>query len=272
MLKITIGQYYPAKSVIHRLDPRMKLFFTMLFIVIIFFITNFLGYALAALYLGAIVKISTVPPKFLLRGLRAIFFIIIFTAVLNIFFTAGETVVLQIGGVRVTLEGLLNAGRMALRLIMLIVGSSILTLTTTPIQLTDAIEYALKPLKKVRVPAHEIAMMMTIALRFIPTLMEEMDKIMKAQMARGANFDTGGLIKKAKSLVPLLVPLFISAFRRAEDLALAMEARCYRGDVGRTRMKKMQLHPRDFVALAAVSVFVALVFVVNYVAEIYRIW
>ncbi|MDR2166232.1 MAG: energy-coupling factor transporter transmembrane protein EcfT [Clostridiales bacterium] len=272
MLKVTIGQYYPAESFIHRLDPRMKLLCTLLFIVFIFFITNFLGYIAAAIYLALIVRTSTVPPRFLLRGLRAIFFIIIFTAVLNIFFTAGETIVLQLGGFRITQEGLLNAGRMALRLIMLIIGSSILTLTTTPIQLTDAIEYALKPLKKIRVPAHEIAMMMTIALRFIPTLMEEMDKIMKAQMARGADFDTGGLIKKARSLVPLLVPLFISAFRRAEDLALAMESRCYRGDVGRTRMKKMKMAGRDYAALGVLLLLIAAIFALNYVAGVFGIW
>ncbi|MCL2350740.1 MAG: energy-coupling factor transporter transmembrane protein EcfT [Defluviitaleaceae bacterium] len=272
MLKVTIGQYYAADSLIHRLDPRMKLFCTMLFVVIIFFITNFLGYALAAVYIISIIKISKVPPKFLLRGLRAIFFIITFTAILNIFFTAGETTLVQWGSLRISQEGLLNAGRMALRLIMLIIGSSILTLTTTPIQLTDAIEYFLKPLKKIGVPAHEIAMMMTIALRFIPTLIEEMDKIMKAQMARGADFDTGGLIKKARSLVPLLVPLFISAFRRAEDLALAMESRCYRGDVGRTRMKQMRFAGRDYATLGVVAMFISGLFVLEYVARIFYIW
>ena len=272
MLKVTIGQHYPANSFIHRMDPRMKLLCTLLFIVFIFFITNFIGYAVAALYLITVIKVSTVPPRFLLRGLRAILFIIVFTAALNIFFTAGETTLWQWGSIRISQEGLLNAGRMALRLTMLIIGSSILTLTTTPIQLTDAIEYGLKPLKKIKVPAHEIAMMMTIALRFIPTLIEEMDKIMKAQMARGADFDTGGIIKKAKSLVPLLVPLFISAFRRAEDLALAMESRCYRGDVGRTRMKKMRMAGRDYVAFSLILLFIASIFVINHFAYLHGIW
>ena len=272
MLKVTIGQHYPANSVIHRLDPRMKLLCTLLYIVFIFFITNFMGYAFAALFLVVVIKASTVPPRLLLRGLRAILFIIVFTAVLNIFFTAGETVLWQIGSVRITQEGLLNAGRMALRLTMLIIGSSMLTLTTTPIQLTDAIEYGLKPLKIIKVPAHEIAMMMTIALRFIPTLIEEMDKIMKAQMARGADFDTGGIIKKARSLVPLLVPLFISAFRRAEDLALAMESRCYRGDVGRTRMKKMKMAARDYVAFVIMAALITSFFVSNYFAAQFGIW
>ncbi|MCL2854698.1 MAG: energy-coupling factor transporter transmembrane protein EcfT [Defluviitaleaceae bacterium] len=272
MLKVTIGQYYPADSSIHRLDARMKLLCTMIFIVVIFFIGNFLGYALAALYLAVVIKVSKVPPKFLLRGLRAILFIIVFTAILNVFFTPGETLVFELGFVRVTQEGLLAAGRMGLRLVMLIIGSSILTLTTTPIQLTDAIEFSLKPLKKIGVPAHEIAMMMTIALRFIPTLMEEMDKIMKAQMARGADFDTGGIVKKARSLVPLLVPLFISAFRRAEELALAMESRCYRGDIGRTRMKQMKMAMRDLGAFVSLAVFTAGLFALNHVAAVFGIW
>ena len=272
MLKITIGQYYHANSFIHKLDARMKLLCTILFITVLFFVGNFLGYALAAVYLAVIIRVSKVPPKFLFRGLRAIMFIIIFTAFLNIFFTQGGEVVLEVGFVRVTELGLLNASRMAIRLVMLIVGSSLLTLTTTPIQLTDAIEYSLKPFKKIGVPAHEIAMMMTIALRFIPTLMEEMDKIMKAQMARGADFDTGGIIKKARSLVPLLVPLFISSFRRADDLALAMEARCYRGDVGRTRMKQMKMKWRDYKALAILGLFTAMVFVLEHFADIWGIW
>jgi len=271
MLKITIGQYYHADSFIHRLDARMKLLCTIIFITILFFVGNFLGYALAALYLAIVIHVSKVPPRFLFRGLRAIFFIIIFTTFLNIFFTQGGDVVLEFGFIRITTLGLINAARMGTRLIMLIIGSSILTLTTTPIQLTDAIEFSLKPFKKIGVPAHEIAMMMTIALRFIPTLIEEMDKIMKAQMARGADFDTGGIIKKAKSLVPLLVPLFISSFRRADDLALAMEARCYRGDMGRTRMKQMKMKTRDYKALSIVGLFVALVFVLEYFANIWGI-
>jgi len=272
MLKVTIGQYYHADSFIHKLDARMKLLCTVIFITVLFFVGNFLGYALAAVYLAIIIRISKVPPKFLFRGLRAILFIIIFTAILNVFFTPGGMVLIEVGFVRITNLGLLNAARIGIRLVMLIVGSSLLTLTTTPIQLTDAIEYSLKPFKKIGVPAHEIAMMMTIALRFIPTLLEEMDKIMKAQMARGADFDTGGVIKKAKSLVPLLVPLFISSFRRADDLALAMEARCYRGDVGRTRMKQMKMKARDYQALGTLGVFTAFIFALEYFANIWGIW
>ncbi|MCL2415964.1 MAG: energy-coupling factor transporter transmembrane protein EcfT [Defluviitaleaceae bacterium] len=253
---ITIGQYYPVKSVIHAMDARVKLLCTIIFFTIIFFISGFLGYAFAVICLATVIKLSKVPPKFMLRGLRAIMFIILFTAFLNIFFTAGTTVLFSIGFVNITLEGLLNAARMSLRFIMLIVSGSVLTLTTTPIQLTSAIEYSLAPLKRIGVPSHEIAMMMTIALRFIPTLIEEMDKIMKAQMARGADFDTGGIIKKAKSMVPLLVPLFISSFRRADDLALAMEARCYRGDINRTKMKEMRLTNIDYKAYILTILFI----------------
>lgn len=257
MMNITIGQYYPVDSVIHRLDPRIKLLGTVVYVTMLFVAGGFLGYAIALAALAAVVRLAQVPPVYLLRGLRAIFFIIIFTAVLNLFFNPGETVLLQIGAVRLTLEGAVSAARMIFRLILLITGSSVLTLTTSPIQLTDAIEYVLKPFRRIGVPAHEIAMMMTIALRFIPTLLEEMNKIMKAQMARGADFDTGGLIKKAKSLIPLLVPLFVSSFRRADELAMAMEARCYRGDVNRTRMKVMRLVRRDYWAVVCLIGFCA---------------
>jgi len=250
----------------------MKLLCTIIFITVLFFVGNFLGYAFAAAFLFAMIKIAAVPPKYLFRGLRAIIFIIFFTAFLNIFFTVGGDVLFTAGPITVTQQGLINAARMAIRLVMLIVGSSMLMLTTTPIQLTDAIEFGLAPFKKIGVPAHEIAMMMTIAMRFIPTLMEEMDKIMKAQMARGADFDTGGIVKKAKSMVPLLVPLFISSFRRAEELALAMEARCYRGDVGRTRMKQMKMQWHDYIALSIMAAFVGMIFVIEYLAGMWGIW
>ena len=272
MLKITIGQYYPAKSFIHALDARVKLVSTLTLITTIFFINNYIGYAFAFCFLATVVKTSTVPPKFLMRGLRAIMFIIIFTVFLNMFFTPGEILLVSFGWFRITLEGAVLASQRALRLIMLVVGSSILTLTTTPIELTDAIEFLLKPLKKIGVPAHEIAMMMTIALRFIPTLIEELDKIIKAQTARGASFDTGGIVKKAKSMVPLLVPLFISAFRRADDLALAMEARCYRGDIGRTKMKQMHLGARDFQAALVLVLFILGVVGLEILADMLGIW
>ncbi len=258
MPNITLGQYYPTSSYIHGLDPRTKLLSTLVYITMLFFVTNFFGYAFVVLCLGFVIYMSNVPPKFMFRGLKPILLIICFTVFLNIFFTPGERVVLQVGTVKITLEGLIIGAQMAMRYVLLIVGSSILTLTTSPIELTDAIEYLLKPFKKIGVPAHEIAMMMTIALRFIPTLLDEMDKIMKAQMARGADFDTGGLIKKAKALIPLLVPLFISAFRRADELAMAMEARCYRGDVHRTKMKVMKLYANDYRVFALDLIFIVI--------------
>jgi len=258
-LNITIGQYYPAGSIIHSLDPRTKLTALLVFILILFSATNAIGYIIAAIGLCVVIKISTVPPKFMLKGLRGVMFIIIFTVVLNTFFVPGETVLFQVGFLRVTLEGVFSAARMASRLALLIIASSVLTLTTSPIELTDGIEYALKPLKRIGVPAHEIAMMMTIALRFIPTLMEEADRIMKAQISRGADFETGNLVQKAKAVIPLLVPLFISAFRRADELAMAMEARCYRGDENRTRMKQLKMVKVDYIFYIALLCFSACV-------------
>ncbi|MCL2361197.1 MAG: energy-coupling factor transporter transmembrane protein EcfT [Defluviitaleaceae bacterium] len=255
MTRITIGQYYPSDSVIHRIDPRFKLLATMFYITSLFFVNHFGGYGVAAVFILFLVKLAKVPVLFLLRGLRAILFILCFAVVLNLFMTPGENVLFAFGFLRVTMEGVNMATQMAVRLILLITGSSILTLTTSPIQLTDGIESLLKPLKIIKVPAHDIAMMMTIALRFIPTLAEEMDKIMKAQKARGADLDTGGLIKRAKSLLPILVPLFVSAFKRADELATAMEARCYRGDVGRTRMKVLRLAGRDWIAAVVVTIY-----------------
>lgn len=259
LTNITIGQYYPTKSHIHSMDSRVKLLATMLHIGLLFFINNFVGYALVILAVSMVIYASNVPPGFIFRGLRAIFVILLFTVSINVFFNPEGQVLIEVWKLRVTTGGLVAAGMMATRLVLLIIGSSILTLTTSPIELTDALEYLLKPTKKIGIPAHEIAMMMTIALRFIPTLLEELDKIMKAQMARGADFDTGGLMKKAKSMVPLLVPLFVSSFRRAEELAMAMEARCYRGDINRTRMKEMRLKPHDHRALAFLAVYVVVV-------------
>jgi len=255
MTRITIGQYYPSNSIIHRIDSRFKLLGTLFYITALFFVNHYAGYGVAALFIFMLVKLAKVPVLFLFRGLRAILFILSFAVILNLFMTPGETVLFTVGFLRITMEGLHMAGQMALRLVLLITGSSILTLTTSPIQLTDGIEALLRPFKVIKVPAHDIAMMMTIALRFIPTLAEEMDKIMKAQKARGADLDTGGLLKRAKSLLPILVPLFVSAFKRADELATAMEARCYRGDVGRTRMKVMRLAGADWVAVGVMAVF-----------------
>ncbi|MBQ3616308.1 MAG: energy-coupling factor transporter transmembrane protein EcfT [Anaerotignum sp.] len=265
---ITIGQYYPAQSPIHSMDARLKLAITFIFIVSLFIVNSFVGYAFVIACMALVIKTSKVPLKFMLKGLKSIMVIILFTVFINLFLTRGETVLLHVGFITVTLEGVLLAAKMCIRLVLLIVGSSILTLTTTPIQLTDAIEYILKPFKKIGVPAHEIAMMMTIALRFIPTLLDETDKIMKAQQARGADFDTGNLIQKAKALIPILVPLFISAFRRAEELALAMEARCYRGDENRTRMNVMKMKGGDFRAAGLTVAYVVAIFALRFAAKV----
>ncbi len=245
---ITIGQYYPTNSPIHKLDPRVKILSTFAYIISLFIIDSYTGYLLIALFVYMLTKISKIPLKFILKGLKAIFIIILFTVALNVFMAPGDTILYEFGWVKVTLEGVQLAIKMVARLVLLIVGSSLLTLTTSPIELTDGIEALLNPFRKIGVPAHEIAMMMSISLRFIPILLEETDKIMKAQMARGADFESGGLIKRAKSLIPILVPLFISAFRRADELAMAMEARCYRGGENRTRMKQLVLDRRDYLA------------------------
>lgn len=241
---ITLGQYYPVDSVLHRLDPRTKLFGTMVYIISLFIADNLWAYLAAAGFLVAAVKLSKVPVKFMVRGLKSILFLLLLSVSLNLFLTPG-TPIFKIGFLQMTWEGLEFAALMALRLIFLVLGSTILTLTTTPNQLTDGLEKSLGFLRKFGVPVHEVAMMMSIALRFIPILIEETDKIMKAQMARGADFESGNLIQKAKAMVPLLVPLFISAFRRATDLAMAMEARCYRGGDGRTKMKPLKYENRD---------------------------
>lgn len=260
MLKdITIGQYYPGRSPIHLLDPRVKIIITFLFIFVVFFIKSYVGYAILFAYLMLIVILSTIPLKLIFKSLRPLLFVIVLTFVINMFFTVGEEVLVSFWRITITKEGLNQAIFMALRLIFLVMGTSILTLTTSPIELTDGLEYILKPLKVFKFPAHELAMMMTIALRFIPTLMEETDKIMKAQMARGADFETGNLVQRAKSLVPLLVPLFISAFRRADELAMAMEARCYRGGENRTRLKELKTDKRDYIAVAITCAIILLI-------------
>ena len=257
---ITIGQYFAGNSVIHRLDPRVKIIATLLFIIELFIVDNFMGFAIAAICLGTVIAVSKVPFSFIVRGLKPIIIILLFTFTLNMFMIDGR-VLWQWGFLRITAEGLRTAVFMAVRLILLIIGSSMLTLCTRPLSLTDGIERLLSPFKRIGVPAHEIAMMMTIALRFIPTLLEETDKIMKAQQARGADFETGNLIQRAKSLIPILVPLFVSAFRIAQELAMAMEARCYRGGETRTRRKEMKLKRRDYVAFALQALFLAVIII-----------
>jgi len=260
---ITLGQFYPAESVIHRVDPRLKIIITLVYIVTLFFVRDFITYAFVVICLCTVIIISKVPFRYILRGMKPIFIILIFTFTLNMLMTEGK-VILSLGFLHITEEGLYNAVFMATRLILLIVGSFLLTFTTKPVKLTDGIESLLKPMSKFGIPSHELAMMMTIALRFIPTLLEETDKIMKAQQARGADFETGNIFKRALNLVPILVPLFIGAFRIAQDLALAMEARCYRGGEGRTKLHELKLRMRDMVTIILMIIFVAVVFSERY--------
>ncbi len=263
MLKdITIGQYFPGDTFVHKLDPRVKILISIIFIVALFFIKDFYPYILIFAFILFSIMLSKIPISFVLKGLRPLMLIIIITFVINVFLTKGE-VLYALGPLTITKEGLSQAVFMALRLIFLIIGTSLLTLTTSPISLTDGIESLLSPFKKIGLPAHELAMMMTIALRFIPTLLEETDKIMKAQIARGADLESGNMIQRVKAMIPVLVPLFVSAFRRANDLALAMEARCYRGGEGRTKMKPLVYRAKDYLAYAVIVLYMMLIFFVG---------
>ena len=263
---ITLGQYYPVDSIIHRLDPRTKLFGTMVFIISLFIANSVIAYILAILFLLFAIILSKVPVKFMLKGLRAVMILLLISVSFNLFLTDGE-VIFKLGLLKITKEGIRISAFMGLRLIFLIVGSSIMTLTTTPNSLTDGLEKSLGFLNVIKIPIHEIAMMMSIALRFIPIFIEETDKIMKAQMARGADFESGNIIQKAKAMVPLLVPLFISAMRRATDLAMAMEARCYHGGEGRTKLKPLKYKAADYVAYLFYFVYlgicIALIFIIR---------
>lgn len=259
---ITLGQYYQTESMIHRMDPRVKLGGTILFIISLFFFKNYAGYVIAALFLGMVIRLSKVPFKFMVKGMKTIVMLMLITVVFNLFLIPG-TPLLTIWKLTITQEGLKMAISMAIRLTLLIIGSSVMTLTTTPNNLTDGMEKMMGPLKVFKVPVHEVAMMMSIALRFIPILLEETDKIMKAQIARGADFESGNIFKRAKAMVPLLVPLFISAFRRANDLAMAMEARCYRGGEGRTKMKPLIYHKRDYIAYGCIAAYMVISIVVG---------
>lgn len=262
MLKdITMGQYYPGDSFVHRLDPRMKIVLTVMMIVAVFMVHSLVGYALVLAFVYWITKLATIPFKLLMKGIKPLRFILILTFLLNLLFSNGETVWWHWSFITITKEGLTQAIHYSLRLMFLVVGTSLLTLTTSPVSLADGLELLLSPLKKVHFPAHELAMMMTIALRFIPTLLEEADKIMKAQMARGADFESGNLFARAKAMVPLLVPLFVSAFRRAGDLAMAMEARCYHGGENRTRLRVLKITRNDWLAFAVMWGLIALIVV-----------
>ena len=264
MLKdITLGQYFPGNSVIHRLDPRTKLIILVVYIVALFLAVSWASYGLMAAFLIACIAVSGIPAKSFVRGMKPLLFILIFTAILNIFFTPGETVLLSFLGITITLEGLLRAFFMLIRILMLIAGTFLLTYTTSPISLTDGLEGLLSPLKKIKVPVHELSMMMCIALRFIPTLIEETDKIMAAQKARGADFESGKLTQRVKALIPILVPLFVGAFRRADELATAMECRCYHGGEGRTKMKLLRYKLWDYEAFGISVLLIAAVCVLR---------
>ena len=260
---ITLGQYFPGKSVLHRLDPRMKLGLAVLYIVMLFVAKGFLGLAVGVVFLVVSFLISGIPIKMMAKSVKPIVPIIIFTGILNLFFVSTGDVVFSWTIIKITTDGIRTMIFMAVRIVFLICGTSLLTYTTSPIALTDAIERILSPLRVIKFPAHEIAMMMTIALRFIPTHIEETDKIMSAQKARGADLESGSLIHRAKALVPILIPLFVSAFRRAEELALAMECRCYHGGEGRTRLKQLKTTYRDYVALLVTAAFLAGVILLN---------
>lgn len=265
MLKdITIGQYYPTNSIIHKLDARVKLIATFIFMVSLFIINKFWPYLIVVGSLIAVVAMSKIPSKYIIKGLKPLRWIIVFTFVINIFFLPGDPI-WSFGFIKITSQGLSQAVFMALRLIFLVVGTSLLTLTTSPIELTDGIEKLLNPLRKIGFPVHELAMMMTIALRFIPTLLDETDKIMKAQMSRGADFESKNIINRAKNLVPLLIPLFISAFRRADELAMAMEARCYRGGYNRTKMKQSIMTKADYIAYAIQFIYLGVIVVIRFI-------
>lgn len=265
MLKdITLGQYYPADSVIHKMDPRTKLLATVVYVVSLFVFHNIPGFIVATAVLIALVLLSKVPFKLMAKGLKIIWVLVAITAFFNVFFTPGD-LLWQVGVLHITWQGVRNAVFFSIRLIYLILGTSIMTLTTTPNKLTDGLEEGLKPLNKIHIPVHEIALMMSIALRFIPLLGEETDRIKKAQMARGADFESGNMIQKVKSLVPILVPLFVSAFRRANDLALAMEARCYHGGEGRTKMKPLHHEKRDYIAYVLMFAYLGAMIVIRVV-------
>ena len=262
MKDITLGQFYPGESIIHKLDPRVKILWTFFYIVLLFFVQNAFGFLFYIIATSVIIKLTKIKIRFILKGLKPILFLLLFTSVINIFMS-GETVLFKIGFLSVTKEGLIFAAFMALRLVLLVMGTSVLTFTTSPIMLTDAIERLLSPFSKIGVPAHAIAMMMSIALRFIPTIMEETDKIIKAQSARGADFESGNLLKRAKAMTPLLIPLFISAFKRADELATAMECRGYHGGEGRTRLKELKMKKRDYLSFVVMAVYLLIILGLN---------
>ena len=259
---ITLGQYFPGDSVIHRLDPRTKIIWTFFYIILLFFMKTAVGFAAFIVLTAVIIALTKIKVKYILRGIKPVLFLLIFTSLINIFMT-GETPLFNIWFLTATKEGVIFAALMALRLVLLVAGTSLLTFTTSPISLTDGIERLMSPFSKIGVPAHAIAMMMTIAIRFIPTILEETDKIMKAQKARGADFESGSIVSRARAMTPILIPLFISAFRRADELAIAMECRCYRGGEGRTRLHELKMQKRDIAALLSMPFVAAVIILIQ---------
>ncbi len=259
---ITLGQYFPGDSVIHRLDPRTKIIWTFFYIILLFFMKTAVGFAAFIVLTAVIIALTKIKVKYILRGIKPVLFLLIFTSIINIFMT-GETPLFKIWFLTATKEGVIFAALMALRLVLLVAGTSLLTFTTSPISLTDGIERLMSPFSKIGVPAHAIAMMMTIAIRFIPTILEETDKIMKAQKARGADFESGSIVSRARAMTPILIPLFISAFRRADELAIAMECRCYRGGEGRTRLHELKMQKRDIAALLSMPFVAAVIILIQ---------
>ena len=259
---ITLGQYFPGDSVIHRLDPRTKIIWTFFYIILLFFMKTAVGFAAFIVLTAVIIALTKIKVKYILRGIKPVLFLLIFTSLINIFMT-GETPLFKIWFLTATKEGVIFAALMALRLVLLVAGTSLLTFTTSPISLTDGIERLMSPFSKIGVPAHAIAMMMTIAIRFIPTILEETDKIMKAQKARGADFESGSIVSRARAMTPILIPLFISAFRRADELAIAMECRCYRGGEGRTRLHELKMQKRDIAALLSMPFVAAVIILIQ---------
>lgn len=262
---ITIGQYMPANSPVHKLDPRIKIISVFIYIIIVFLAKSIYSYLLLAICTFLVIKLSKIRLITVLKSIKPLMFIIIFTSVINIFMTGTEDIIWQWKFLKITATGIRSSVVMALRLVFLVVGTSMLTYTTSPIMLTDGIEHLLRPLSKIGVPAHELAMMMTIALRFIPTLLEETDKIIKAQKARGADFESGNIVKRAQSLIPILVPLFVSSFRRADELAIAMECRCYRGGEGRTRLRELRIKSNDCISVGVMVAFICAIVLLNLV-------
>lgn len=260
---ITLGQYLPGSSFLHKMDARIKILLSVVFMIVIFCINSVFGYAALILFTGFIISVSKIPLRMMIKSIKPLMFFVVFTALLNVFFTRSGEVLFEVGFLTITKDGIIYATYMIIRIVILVLGTSLLTYTTSPIELTDGLEILLRPLSKIGLPSHELAMMMSIALRFIPTILEETDKIMKAQTARGADFESGNIIKRAKALIPLLVPLFISAFRRADELAMAMECRCYHGGSNRTKMNEPHMGKRDLWAVVVFAIFIAVIVITN---------